>query len=116
MDDESIQNKYKVYSTEFKAAKIEEFLKSGKSEAAFCKENDICVSTFRSWRKKVGKAAEKDDGQADLTLLDVTDRIQNAMNVIRLQNREISFSVNGFRISIEEKDLGSFIKGMMGND
>ena len=34
--------------------KIKEFVKSGKSEAVFCRDEGICLSTFRSWRSKSG--------------------------------------------------------------
>ena len=53
-ENESSKGRYKTYSAEFKIAKIEEFMKSGKSEAAFCRDEGICLSTFRSWRSKSG--------------------------------------------------------------
>ena len=105
--------KYKTYSAEFKTAKLEEFIKSGKSESAFARENGISLSTFRSWKQKAGiGASSPSDGGEGLTLLEVTDRIQSAMNVVGLQGREVCFSVNGFRIGIEERDLKAFIRGM----
>ena len=44
-ENESSKGRYKTYSAEFKIAKIEEFMKSGKSEAAFCRDEGICLST-----------------------------------------------------------------------
>lgn len=110
-------SKYKTYSAEFKASKVEEFLRSGKSETAFAKENNIAHTTFRAWREKVGVSIPcKSNNNDDLNLVEVTDRIQNAMNIINLQNKEISFSINGFKITIEEKNLRSFLKGMQQYD
>ena len=45
---ENSRGRYKTYSAEYKVTKIEEFAKSGKSETAFCRDEGICLSTFRS--------------------------------------------------------------------
>lgn len=112
------KSRYKAYSAEFKIAKIEEFVKSGKSETAFCREEGICLSTFRSWRCKSGlsKVDTTVEDKNNLTLVDVTDRIQNAMGIITLPEREVSFSINGFLIKVSEKDLKTFLRGMRVND
>lgn len=116
--EDNVQGRYKVYSAEFKVSKIEEFLKSGKSESAFCREAGICLSTFRSWRSKsgLGKAANPKKGNEGLTFIDVTDRIQSAMGIVTVPDREISFSVNGFLVKVSQKDLKAFIRGMREND
>ena len=103
-ENESNKGRYKTYSAEYKVTKIEEFVKSGKSEAAFCREEGICLSTFRSWRCKSGiaKAVIPGNEKDNLTLVDVTDRIQNAMGIITLTEREVSFSVNGFLIKVAD--------------
>lgn len=46
------EKKYKTYAAEFKVKKVEEFLKSGKSQREFCQENDINLTTFRCWMEK----------------------------------------------------------------
>ena len=117
-ENESSKGRYKTYSAEFKIAKIEEFMKSEKSEAAFCRDEGICLSTFRSWRCKSGiaKAVISGNEKDNLTLVDVTDRIQNAMRIITLPEREVSFSINGFLIKVSEKDLKTFLRGMRAND
>ena len=117
-ENESSKGRYKTYSAEFKIAKIEEFMKSGKSEAAFCRDEGICLSTFRSWRSKSSlvKAETTVENKNNLTLVDVTDRIQNAMGIITLPEREVSFSINGFLIKVSEKDLKAFLRGMRAND
>ena len=53
-ENESSKSRYKTHSAEYKVTKIEEFIKSGKSEAAFCRDEGICLSTFRSSRSKSG--------------------------------------------------------------
>ena len=69
-ENESSKGRYKTYSAEFKIAKIEEFMKSEKSEAAFCRDEGICLSTFRSWRSKSGlvKAETTVENKNNLTL------------------------------------------------
>ena len=69
-ENESSKGRYKTYSAEFKIAKIEEFMKSGKSEAAFCRDEGICLSTFRSWRSKscLVKAETTVENKNNLTL------------------------------------------------
>ena len=52
-ENESSKGRYKTYSAEFKIAKIEEFMKSGKSEAAFCRDEGICLSTDHGEAKAV---------------------------------------------------------------
>lgn len=106
--------KYQTYSAEYKAAKIEEFLKSGKSELAFTKENGLCLTTFRNWRQKAGITIDKkvSDNQ-NCSLLEVTEKIQDAMSLVKLSDNEITFVINGFKISIQERDLKSFLRGML---
>lgn len=40
---------YKIYSAEYKIALIEQFESRNVSMRLFCKENNICLSTFVSW-------------------------------------------------------------------
>ena len=117
-ENENSRGRYKTYSAEYKVTKIEEFAKSGKSETAFCRDEGICLSTFRSWRSKSGlvKAETTVENKNNLTLVDVTDRIQNAMGIITLPEREVSFSINGFLIKVSENDLKAFLRGMRAND
>ena len=42
-ENENSRGRYKTYSAEYKVTKIEEFAKSGKSEAAFCRDEGICL-------------------------------------------------------------------------
>ena len=117
-ENENSRGRYKTYSAEYKVTKIEEVAKSGKSETAFCRDQGICLSTFRSWRSKSGivKAVIPGDEKDNLTLVDVTDRIQNTMGIITLPEREVSFSINGFQIKVAEKDLKAFLRGIRTND
>lgn len=44
---------YRIYSAESKLSLIDEFKSRKISMRAFCKEKDLCLSTFSDWLKKV---------------------------------------------------------------
>ena len=110
------EKKYKTYAAEFKVKKVEEFLKSGKSQREFCQENDINLTTFRCWMEKSQIAASsghKEESHS-LFLVEVTDRIKEAMAALDAERR-IRFSVNGFALEISAEDLPAFLACMKGN-
>ncbi len=109
------EKKYKTYSAEYKVGKVEEYLKSGKSQRVFCEENGICLSTFRSWMDKSQISMAENGEQKPMSLIEVTDRIREAMDTIRPEERKIRFAVNGFTLEVESRDLPAFLNCMKNN-
>lgn len=108
------EKKYKTYAAEFKVKKVEEFLKSGKSQREFCQENDINLTTFRCWMEKsqIATTQDSESGESQpLSLVEVTERIKEAMATLDAE-RKIRFSVNGFALEISAGDLPAFLACM----
>ena len=48
-------NARKFYSNDEKQILINKFIASGKSKNSWCKENNISLTTFHKWLKKIKK-------------------------------------------------------------
>jgi transposase-like protein len=110
------EKKYKTYAAEFKVKKVEEYLKSGKSQREFCQENDINLTTFRCWMEKsqIATSPGQKEESHSLSLVEVTDRIRESMAMLDAE-KKIKFSVNGFALEISAGDLPAFLACMKSN-
>ena len=108
------EKKYKTYAAEFKVKKVEEYLKSGKSQREFCQENDINLTTFRCWMEKSQIATSPGQKEESHSLVEVTDRIRESMAMLDAE-KKIKFSVNGFALEISAGELPAFLACMKSN-
>lgn len=108
----------KIYSAEYKLSLIKEYLDGELTMRAFCKEKDLCFSTFESWLKKVKQyglpTIETSSKKAESDLLapiDVTTEVKKivsdetyvANNVFTLQIKgiKLAFSISNLKDVLE---------------
>ena len=107
---------YRVYSAEYKIAMIEEYHSRNVTIRAFCKEKDLCLSTFESWLTKVRKYGKPSLKMVlrtnnDLTPIDVTnetkmiikEEMANFKDTFILETRgmKLTFSINNLKEVLE---------------
>ncbi|MDY3047429.1 MAG: transposase [Candidatus Enterosoma sp.] len=107
-----MNKEHKTYTAEYKIAVIEEYLKSEVNERRFAKEKGLPLSTLRSWLEKTNKARNASNN--NLTLLDVTEQLTKAMNVVTVEKKNIVLSINGFKVEVDSQDLPYLLRCMGG--
>ena len=88
----------KNYPAEYKMEMVANFNSSGKTITAFCKENDLCKSTFFTWLSIYRGAKTKPnliDVASDVKAINIDDNI-NRKFVMKIDNITFEFNINDF--------------------
>lgn len=103
---------YKIYAAEYKMSLIEEYQSRNISMRAFCKEKELCLSTFVSWLKKIkmyGQPQLKMVPKANENLLpiDVTTETKTILKeesiktsntfILETKGLKLTFSINNLK-------------------
>ena len=103
---------YKIYAAEYKISLIEEYQSRNISMRAFCKEKELCLSTFVSWLKKMrmyGQSKLKMVPKTNENLLpiDVTTETKTIIKeesikasntfVLETKGLKLTFSINNLK-------------------
>lgn len=107
---------YKTYAAEYKISLIEEYQSRNISMRAFCKEKELCLSTFVSWLKKIrmyGQPQLKMVPKTNENLLpiDVTTETKTIIKeesikasntfVLETKGLKLTFSINNLKEVLE---------------
>ncbi len=107
---------YKIYAAEYKISLIEEYQSRNISMRAFCKEKELCLSTFVSWLKKMrmyGQSKLKMVPKTNENLLpiDVTTETKTILKeesiktsntfILETKGLKLTFSINNLKEVLE---------------
>ena len=107
---------YKIYAAEYKISLIEEYQSRNISMRAFCKEKELCLSTFVSWLKKMrmyGQSKLKMVPKTNENLLpiDVTTEAKTILKeesiktsntfILETKGLKLTFSINNLKEVLE---------------
>lgn len=104
---------YKIYSAEYKLSLVKEFQSRNMSMRGFCKEKDICLSTFIDWLKKVEAYGEtniealirKPENNL-LTPIDVTTEVKKIVNDgNQIINNAFTLEIKGMKLTFAISNL-----------
>ena len=107
---------YKIYAAEYKISLIEEYQSRNISMRSFCKEKELCLSTFASWLKKIrmhGQPQLKMGPEANENLLpiDITAEAKTIFKeesiktsntfILETKGLKLTFSINNLKEVLE---------------
>lgn len=107
---------YKIYAAEYKISLIKEYQSRNISMRDFCKEKELCLSTFASWLKKIrmyGQPKLKMVPKTNENLLpiDVTTETKTIIKeesikasntfVLETKGMKLTFSINNLKEVLE---------------
>lgn len=111
----------KVYSSEFKIAKIQEFETGELSQREFCRINDINYFTFHEWLRKYreneGSVIEDEQTVKAMPLIDVREKLMESNPQPQVQRtvakqHYLHIRISGTDIEVLSSDLPVLIEAL----